>query len=366
MAEEVPPHGLVLATMPAEELGQQPAPMLFRVSVRGVGRDDRGVGEALGQGLDPRLSLGDILRQRLALAGAGDRSPGRLGQFVPQCLEPVAELQVADDVVAVVALDAVEDRRVRTLALPELQPFLERDDARSGIPKVDLTGEPVERLHPLDGVALDRRAQRLADGSQQVDERASPQEGVDLVLACAVAAHEALERGRLVRRVVVDVQVRVGAEPLADEVHHGLERAPFAIEAELACLVTRPERVERAVDLEDAEQVVEPVVEGVRVALEIEEQVAGRRRRQRGETAFLADRVIARGAAGARSAGSRRGALRAGSAPVPGRGAGLPCSCPRASDPSAAASRRAPRVSGSPRSIRARRWRAEIPATRLR
>ena len=41
-----------------------------------------------------------------------------------------------------------------------------------------------------------------------------------------------------------------------------------------ASSVARPDRGERAVGLEEAEQVVEPVVERVRVALEVEEQVA--------------------------------------------------------------------------------------------
>ena len=74
-----------------------------------------------------------------------------------------------------------------------------------------------------------------------------------------------------------------------------LEGAPLAVERELAGLVARPDRVERPVDLEDPEQVVEAVVEGVRVALEVEEQVAGRWRRQRGQAALLADRLLGPG-----------------------------------------------------------------------
>ena len=54
-------------------------------------------------------------------------------------------------------------------------------------------------------------------------------------------------------------------------------------------VVARPERVERAVDLEDPEEVVEPVVEGVRVALDVEEQIARRGWRERGQTALGLD-----------------------------------------------------------------------------
>ena len=61
------------------------------------------------------------------------------------------------------------------------------------------------------------------------------------------------------------------------------------------CVVARPEGVEVAVELEDAEQVVEPVVEGIRIALDVEEQVAGRRRRQRGEATLGLDLLVGRG-----------------------------------------------------------------------
>ena len=50
-----------------------------------------------------------------------------------------------------------------------------------------------------------------------------------------------------------------------------------------------------AVGLEDAEQVVEAVVEGVRIALDVEEQVARRGRRQRGEAALRLDLLARRG-----------------------------------------------------------------------
>ena len=159
-----------------------------------------------------------------------------------------------------------------------------------GIAQVDLAREPVEDLHLLDRIALHGGTQRLPDGAQQVDQDAASKQVVDLLLARAVPAHQPLQGGRLVWRVVVDVQVRVGTESLSQEVHQRLERAPFAIEAELTRLVARPEGMERAIGLEDAEQVVEAVVEGEWITLEVEEQVARRRFGQRGEAAFGIDR----------------------------------------------------------------------------
>src|SRR5207249_8747166 len=109
------------------------------------------------------------------------------GELDPPFLEPVVKSLVADDVVVVVALDPVEVIGRRSVALTQLQPLLEGDDARSGIAKIHLTLEAVERLHLLDRVALNRRAQRLANGPQQVDEDAATEQPIDLVLARPVA-----------------------------------------------------------------------------------------------------------------------------------------------------------------------------------
>ena len=68
------------------------------------------------------------------------------------------------------------------------------------------------------------------------------------------------------------------------------ERTPLAVERELAGLVARPDRLERAVGLEEAEEIVEPVIERVRIALDVEEQIARRGWRQRREPAIELDR----------------------------------------------------------------------------
>ena len=95
-------------------------------------------------------------------------------------------------------------------------------------------------------------------------------------------AHEPLERGRLVRRVVVDVHLREARVPLDDEVDQPLERALLAGQRDVGRLVgvERPDGRELAVDVDHAEEVVDAVVERVRVALEVEEQVAGDRARE--------------------------------------------------------------------------------------
>ena len=63
--------------------------------------------------------------------GRGTSSPVSLCELSAQGLQPVAQAQRADDIVAVVLLDLVEMVGGRALALAELQPLLEGDDART-------------------------------------------------------------------------------------------------------------------------------------------------------------------------------------------------------------------------------------------
>src|SRR5205823_1808862 len=107
---------------------------------------------------------------------------------------------------------------------------------------------------------------------------AAAQEVVELDLARAVAAHEAAERRDLVRGVVVDVQVRVPREPLVDEVDERLERDALGV------VVVRVQRREVAVDVEDPPEVLEAALAvPERIALEVEEEVAGGRIGQESE-----------------------------------------------------------------------------------
>ena len=278
---EFPPHGLFLAPMPAQQLCQEPGRVLFRRALHRIDRDRRRVGKPIDQGLDALLGLAE-LRDRLDIARPGTRdvASDRRLQLDPECLKPVAQSQVRDDVVTVVALDSVEVRGLRAFPFAQLEPLLEGDDAAAGVAQVDLAREAIERLHLLDGVALDRCPKTLAHCTQKVHEDALAQHVVDLVLARAISTHQSLEGCRLIRCVVIDVEVRVGGPTLGEEVHQTLERVVFGLERELAPLLARPEGVEGAVHLEHAEQVVEAVLEGVGVTLDIEEEVAGRWRRE--------------------------------------------------------------------------------------
>ena len=167
-------------------------------------------------------------------------------------------------------------------------------------------------------------------------------------------AHQPLERGRLVVRVVVDVQVGVALEPLVHEVDELLERAL------LLRAVVAPEGVKprlALVDRDRAEQVLEPVLVE-RVALHVEEEVAlGGRRQEREAPALLGLEQLVRGRAGAALVELQARLIGEASRTWPARPSARPCR--------ARASASCSRVVMPTRLMRSD-WALRIPATRQR
>ena len=217
------------------------------LELRGLGRDLRRLANLL------RLGPGDLVR--------------------PQLEQPVAQQPRRLAVLRVVLLDLMEQRVVA-----RLEPLLVHEDRVAAGLELGFARHE-ERLDVLERVPGMRVAQPLADDLEEVDEDAGAQEVVDLVLARAVPAHQPLERGRLVARVVVDVQARVARASLVDEVDEVLERLL------LGGAVVRPEGAV-ALGVADAPEVLEPAARlPERVALDVEEEIAGRGRRQEREPA---------------------------------------------------------------------------------
>ena len=241
-----PPERLVLAPVPAEQLGQQPGRPLL------VGRRRGGEVDALEIARQRGHHLGDLGGAPLGLGRLGglglqgrarDLHAEPLPEVEPPGLEPVAEEPRAHDVVAVVALDAAEDL-VADEALgggAAAEPGLELDDAAPGILQGDLAGEAVEGLEALDRVALDAGADPLPDDAVEVDEDAAAEQPVDLLLAGRVALGEAREGGLLVRGVVVDVEGGIRVEPGDEEVHQALEGSLLGGEGDEPLGVAAPE-----------------------------------------------------------------------------------------------------------------------------
>ena len=114
---------------------------------------------------------------------------------------------------------------------------------RPRIAQVDLAAEAVEGLQPLDRVALHRRPDALANGSEQVDEDAAAQQAIDLLLARRVAAHQPRGRGRLVGGVVVDVEARIAGQAVHDQVDGLLEGPLLGLAGDPTARVAGPDLV---------------------------------------------------------------------------------------------------------------------------
>ncbi len=275
MVEPLPVLGLRLALVVVEEVRKEPArtPLLLSVEQRLVERDPR------------RIPLLGLLRLLALLRRHLPRKPVR-----PEPEQPLVERDRRAAVLLVVRADALEQR-----VLLRLEPLLEEDDRLGPAHDLGRALEPVQLLDLLDRVARDAGPQRLPDDAVEVDEQLLPQPVVDLALARRVLAHEAPDRRALVRRVVVDVQVGVDAAARLDPVDEALEggllavavEAPDDLVAELTA-VRRGEACLARVPVTPPEQILEPARRLVeRVALEVEPDVARRRRRKRAEAAVL-------------------------------------------------------------------------------
>ena len=266
--EEAPPLGLVLAAVPVEQVREQPAgaPLGRRAGGGHV--------EALGQQLGGDLGGGDLGRDRLvgrcrlARLGPWQRAVCRL-PLGAAGLEPVAQQQRGLAVDAVVRLDVVED-----VLLARLDPLLVLHDARPRVDDLAVAGRQVEHLELLDRQRRQADGEALAHHAVEVDEDPAAQQVVELVDPGGVATRQLLEGGGLVGGVVVDVQVGVLRVARHDEVDERLEQ--LLLDGRVVG-PPAPEGAEAALGPghDDAEEVLEPEVAHVRVALDVEEDVAG-------------------------------------------------------------------------------------------
>ena len=280
--EELPPHGFLLATVKLQQVRQQPPRPLPVVEAVALLRQLRG------ERLEQRRDLGRRFPLPVALFVPYGRPrhglPGAGLEFAPAFFQPLGEPQRGEAVVAVVALYLGAEGVRRAVRRARLQRRLETDQRTRCGRQVDPAHEAVERLQPLDRVPLDRGAQPLPDHPVQVDEDAAAQQPVDLFLAGGVAAHQALDRGRLVGAVVVDVEARILPPARRDAVDETLERTL------LGGFIERPAAVVSAVPIRGSEEVLEPAARREGIAFEIEEEVARRGCRQRGESLVFLDR----------------------------------------------------------------------------
>ena len=303
-AEEVrPPEALRLAVVVVDRRRREGERGVVGVAVGVVGRP--------GEPLQLDRERGGLVDLAGRLRGLDEQ---RLGHGLDTGLagepeQPVAQPQRRHAVVAVVVGEVVEhvlrgrraDEPGGRVELPGGEQFAgahvleDRVAARLHLGLAQL-GAHVERLELLDRVRPAAHPHRPLHDRVEVDEHAVGEQLVDGRLPHAVPRGDREEVRALVARVVVDVHVRVRRPTRGDEREELLERHPLLREA------VRPERREPLGRVDHAEQVVEAPVGcralGVeRIALEVEEQVAG---------VGLGDRGEGRGVAHDHGRGQRR------------------------------------------------------------
>ena len=297
LAEVLPPRRVGLPAVVADRRRQQRAgafvggevarvvrePVEQRVDQRGQLRGAFGApfgGEILFGLADQRVLGGFLDRLGQLDAGVG-------ADLVEELEQPPGRNAVVLGVFADAAQDLV--RAFRLAGPGERQVLLVRlDVGQRGLHAAFAGAGPEERLEVPDRVRPLRHAQSLAHHRVQVHDGAPAQQLVDLLLAGPVHRREPLDRGDLVRRVVVDVRAGVLGDAGRGEVDELLER-PLLLGA-----AVRPERREplAAVGGDRAEEVVQALTrQRVRIARQIEEDVARRGRRQLGERAGVDDLV---------------------------------------------------------------------------
>ncbi len=180
------------------------------------------VGDALQERVHRVLDVLAALLLLFALVAVLARRPGDVG---PQGFEPVAQAQGRDAVFLVVEGDEAFDLGGEDGEVARLERELDGPAGGARVAQVGLAREAVELLELLDGVGLDAGPQALLDDGQEVDEQLGAQHAVELAGARGVPAHEPLERGGLVGRVVVDVEPRVGFPERGDFVEDFFEDA---------------------------------------------------------------------------------------------------------------------------------------------
>ena len=220
----LPQAGLELPPVPVEHVRQTPARLVGRARRRALVQP---VQQQRPHRLDPLVPFLLLLRQLLWL---GRRSRYRLAgrhHLVAPRLQPLPQPPRRHAVVLVVAAHDLAHIVRRLGAPPRLQQRLQTALGPAHVGQVDFAVVPEEPLQPLDRVALHAGPHRLPRHREQVDEHLVAQQVVHLDLACRVAAHQPLERRRLVGGVVVDVHLRIQVAPRHHLVDESLESRPF-------------------------------------------------------------------------------------------------------------------------------------------
>ena len=164
------------------------------------------------------------------------------------------------------------------LEIVRLEARLDVGQGVVGIGQIHVPLESVELLEILERVTFHARPDAAPHDAEQVDEHPGAQHAVDVFLACGVSAHQALQRTGLVAPEVIDVHVRMLLPARVDVIHECLKGTLLLLAGQRpsGCVVC----LSFEIQIHPSEQVFEPAVAAEGIAFQVEEDIAGSRRRQ--------------------------------------------------------------------------------------
>ena len=137
--------------------------------------------------------------------------------------EPIAQPPSRLTVIAIVGFDHAAFALSDSLGLAKLQVCLHLEQRLIGVVERCFAFIAVERLETLDRIALDARPYALSHDGEKVHEPFTAQQLIKLLLARGVATHQSFQRGGLIRRKVIDVQIGISIQAIHYEVDELLE-----------------------------------------------------------------------------------------------------------------------------------------------
>src|SRR5438128_2129004 len=269
-SEVLPPRALLLTSEVAEHVREQRSRLLPGIAGARVIRHagEQRVGHSLDAPVALAHRLGGLEIPRLR-TGDGRR------RLATTRLEPIAERDRRETVLAVVGRDAITKGVVDGTCIAHLERQLDGQAGQAGVAQIVLTAEAHDRLELLQAVPLDADPEPLAHDGVQVDEAAATEQPVERLGARRVVRDEALERRGLVNAEVIDAEIRVRLESREHEVEERLARRPLVRARERPAALVRPRPAPVAEG--PAGQVLEAAVAEEGIALEVEEHIAARR-----------------------------------------------------------------------------------------
>ena len=262
-AKVFPPRSLFLAAMKFQHMRQQPSRLFFIRAFRPVVRKI------------PDQTLHQCERSlTLFIQGFAGIACFELWAWArrPKMLEPVAKVKRGEAVFTVVRGDRRPGVGRNAFDIVQFKSVFHRLERLPRVPEICFALESKENFEVLQRIPLDACPHRLLHNAMQIHKHAGAQHAIQIVFTRGVSAHQSFERDRFVRRVVINVQVRISFSPLHDHIHELFKYAALvcSIDGPGCCVFRAASVIQRDV----AQKVFDSALFNERVGFEVEEDVS--------------------------------------------------------------------------------------------